>query len=47
MQQDIKIQVSYDKKQNTLGCSSTILHPLTEEKGHESFSSGQDKFLTF
>ena len=28
MQQDSKIRVSNDKKQNTLGSISTILHPL-------------------
>ena len=32
---DIKIQVSFDKKQSTLGSSSTILHPLTEVRGRK------------
>ena len=27
LQQDIQIQVSYDKKQSTRGSSSTILYP--------------------
>ena len=35
MHPDIKIQVSYDKKQSTLGSSSTILHPLTEVRGRK------------
>ena len=40
LQQDIKIQVSCDMKQSTLGCSSTILHPLTKVRGRK-FCSGQ------
>ena len=41
MHPDIKIQVSNDKKQSTLGSSSTILHPLTEVKGRKFCSNGQ------
>ena len=41
MHTDIKIQVSCDKKQSTLGCSSTILHPLTEVRGCKFCSNGQ------
>ena len=33
LQLDIKIQVSYDWNQSFLGCSSSIFHPLTAERG--------------
>ena len=39
MHMDIKIQVSCDMKQSTLGSSSTILHPLTEVRGQKICSS--------
>ena len=35
MHPDIKIQVSCDKNQSTLGSSSTILHPINEVRGWE------------
>ena len=41
MHLDIKIQVSCDMKQSTLGCSSTILHPLTEVRGRKFCSNSQ------
>ena len=41
LQQDIQIQVSYDKKQSILGRSSTILHPLTEIRGRKICFNGQ------
>ena len=41
MHPDIKIQLSCDKKQSTLGCSSTIPHPLTEVRGCKFSSNGQ------
>ena len=41
MHTDIKIQVSGDKKQSTLGSSSTILRPLTEVRGQKICSNGQ------
>ena len=42
----IKIQVSCDNKQSTLG--STILHPLTKVRGRKICSNGyQTKFVDF
>ena len=41
MHPDIKIQVSCDMKQSTLGSISTILYPLTEVKGKKICSNGQ------
>ena len=38
MHPDIKIQVSCDMKQSTLG---SILHPLTEARGRKFCSNGQ------
>ena len=35
MHTEIKIQVSCDMKQSTVGSSSTILHPLTEVRGQK------------
>ena len=41
MHLDIKIQVSCDNKQSTLGSSSTILYPLTGVRGQKICSNGQ------
>ena len=41
MHPDIKIQVSCDNKQSTLGSSSTILSPITEVKGRKICSNGK------
>ena len=41
LQRDIKIQLSYDLNQRTLGASSTILHPLTDVEGQTICSNDQ------
>ena len=46
LQRDIKIQLSYDLNQRTLGASSTILHPLTDVEGQSICSNDhQAKFV--
>ena len=41
LQQDTKIQLSYDWNQSTFGSSSTILNPLTEVRGQKISLNGQ------
>ena len=41
MHPDIKMRVSCDMKQSTLGSITTILHPLAEVRGQKFCSNGQ------